>query len=191
MLRRILGGIYTTKNRFLKEVLDWLFHIAVAIAIGVLIVTYVAQVTKVNGESMEGTLYNNDRLIIEKISPRLGRINRGDIVTIDVSDMESFRNSPLIKRVIGIAGDLVEVRDGKVYVNDVLLEEKYISGEITYANEKYSRVVVPEGFIYVMGDNRNIGKSNDSRFVGPLELKRVGGKAVLRFLPLNRFGFLE
>lgn len=191
MLRCALGGIYTTKNLFLREVLDWLFHIAVAIAIGVLIVTYVAQVTKVNGESMEGTLYNNDRLIIEKISPRFGKINRGDIVTIDVSDMESFRNSPLIKRVIGIAGDLVEVRDGKVYVNDVLLEEKYISGEITYANEKYSRVVVPEGYIYVMGDNRNIGKSNDSRFVGPLELKRVGGKAVIRFLPLNRIGFLE
>jgi len=140
---------------------------------------------------MEGTLYNNDRLIIEKISPRFGKINRGDIVTIDVSGIGSFQNSPIIKRVIGLEGDLVEVRDGKVYVNNISIDEKYISGEITYVNEKYSKVEVPDGFIYVMGDNRNEGKSNDSRFAGPIELKRVGGKAVIRLLPLNRIGFLD
>jgi signal peptidase I len=179
------------KSGFFKEALDWLLHIVAAVIIGFLIVTFVAQITVVNGRSMENTLYNNDRLIIEKISPRLEKIKREDIVTLDVSGIERIERSPIIKRVIGIEGDFIEIKYGIVYVNGNALEENYISGDETFEVEaEYSSVLVQPGHIYVLGDNRNRGQSNDSRNIGTINIDRVIGKAVLRFFPVNRFGLL-
>ncbi|MFZ5989799.1 MAG: signal peptidase I [Bacillota bacterium] len=178
----------------MKEALDWIAHIAIAIVIGFLIVTYVAQITVVNGSSMEKTLHNSDRLIIEKISPRFGKLNRGDIVTINAPKNDpqlSLEKSPIIKRVIGVEGDTVEIRDGKVYVNGEALEEDYINGAATLEVEhRYSKVQVPKGYIYVMGDNRLKNASLDSRKFGLVKLDYVGGKAVLRFFPFDKLGLL-
>ena len=139
---------------------------------------------------MEKTLHNNDRLIIEKISPRFGKLNRGDIVTLDVSDLESMKNSPIIKRVIGIEGDLIEIKDKKVYVNGTALVENYTNGEGT-EDVNFSKVTVPPGQIYVIGDNRMPYASNDSRNIGPLEIKRVGGRAIFRFFPFDKIGVIK
>mgnify|MGYP002683270868 CR=1 FL=1 len=158
--------------------------------LGVLIVKFIAQITVVNGSSMENTLYNGDRLIIEKISPRTGNIDRGDIVTIDDPTKLSMDTRPIIKRVIGIEGDHVQILDGKVYVNGEELIEDYISGDETLdVNLEYSDVTVEEGYIYVLGDNRNRGMSKDSRSIGPESLEYVTGKALLRFYPFNKFRF--
>jgi len=166
--------------------LDWTVHIAIAVLIGFLIVGFVGQRTIVNGESMLPTLKHNDQLIIEKITPKVGTLKYGDIVTIDVKDMKEVNDSPIIKRVIGVAGDKVEVKNGKVYVNGKELKENYINGNTTEPGyEEYISLVVPEGKIYVLGDNR--GNSLDSRRIGPLDVSRVGGRAVLRFLPFNSF----
>jgi len=171
--------------------LDWAAHIIIAVLIGLFIVNFVAQITIVNGSSMETTLHNGDRLIIEKISPRFGWLKRGDIVTInDYPGLDSDRK-PIIKRIIGLEGDKVEIRDGKVYVNGEALEEDYINVDVEgtlEVNENYSELYVPEGHIYVLGDNRLPGQSKDSRTFGSVDIKNVGGKAIFRFFPLDKIG---
>ena len=188
------GGIITKANSLLREVLDWAVHIIIAVLIGLFIVNFVAQITIVNGSSMETTLQDGDRLIIEKISPRFGWLKRGDIVTInDYPGLDSDRK-PIIKRVIGVEGDRVEIRDGKVYVNGEVLEEDYINVDAhgtLEANIKYSELYVPEGHIYVLGDNRLPGQSKDSRTFGTVDIKDVGGKAIFRFFPFSKIGTLR
>lgn len=175
--------------------LDWVIHIAIAILLAVLIVNFVAQITIVQGSSMENTLSENDRLLIEKISVRFGKIDRGDIITIndpEGDDGINLRNSPIIKRVIGIEGDLVEIRDGDVFVNDEILEEDYIRGDKTFpVTDGYSSVKVPEGYVYVIGDNRIVGQSSDSREFGAVKTDYIGGRAVLRFFPFKRISLLR
>lgn len=139
---------------------------------------------------MERTLHNGDKLIIEKISPRFGNIKRGDIVTIDDPIKLSTHTRPIIKRVIGVEGDHVQIRDGKVFVNGEELKEDYINGDFTYeVNEEYSDVTVEKGYIYVLGDNRERNMSIDSRTIGTESLEYVTGKAFLRFFPFNGFRF--
>jgi signal peptidase I len=142
---------------------------------------------------MEPTLHNNDQLIIEKLSPRFGTLHRGDIITVDVRDhREVVPDSPIIKRIIGVAGDTVEVKNGKVYVNDEELDEDYINGDNTdIVEEEFAKVTVEKGMVYVMGDNRFPNQSLDSRKIGPLSIKKVGGKAILRFYPFKDFGTLN
>lgn len=166
-------------------------HIFIAVVLGLLIVNFVAQITVVNGNSMEKTLHNGDRLIIEKISPRLGIIHRGDIVTINDPEKLEISSSPIIKRVIGIEGDLVEIRDGKVYVNGEELKEDYINGDTTLeVDQNYSKVTVEKGCVYVLGDNRLPYESKDSRIIGTESIKNITGKALLRFFPLKSFTLL-
>lgn len=187
-----MGGIITfksIKNPILREVLDWGVHIAVAVLIGFLIVAFVGQRTIVSGSSMETTLQDGDQLIIEKISPKVGNLKYGDIVTIDVSDMNGVDRSPIIKRVIGVEGDKIEVKEGKVYLNGKVLKEDYINGDFTdNLKEEYCNLTVEKGQIYVLGDNRTPGGSLDSRTLGPFEISRVGGKAIFRFWPLDNMG---
>ncbi|MCX7710432.1 MAG: signal peptidase I [Clostridia bacterium] len=181
--------IITAKNPVLREILDWALHIGIAVAIGLLIVNFVVQITIVNGLSMVPTLHHADKLLVEKISPRMeGKIQRGDIVTVNVPEFLEDGKETIIKRVIGLEGDTVEIKnDGKVYVNNELLKEDYISGSFTNVFEpKYSKVTVPKGSLFVMGDNRL--NSKDSRIIGPVDKKKVSGKVLVRILPLNKMG---
>ena len=174
--------------------MDWLLHIVLAVLIGLFIVNFVAQITIVSGSSMEITLHDHDRIIIEKISPRFGMLDRGDIVTINDYPGLEMERKPIIKRIIGIEGDEVEIKDGRVYVNGVVLEEDYINVDslgTLDVDPQYSKVTVPEGHIYVLGDNRLMGQSKDSRTFGPVSIKDVGGKAFFRFHPFKSFGFLD
>lgn len=172
--------------------LDWAVHIAVAVAIGLVIVNYVAQLTLVWGNSMLPTLQNWNILIIEKITPRFGHLERGNIVTLNVPEMIGEDRRTVIKRIIGVEGDTVELRDGRVYLNNEPLKEEYVNGNSTLPiNSQYSKVTVEKGYIYVMGDNRMPGASDDSRRMGPLKLEKVGGKAVLRLMPVNKIGIIK
>ena len=168
--------------------IDWAVHIAVAVAVALLIVNYVAQITVVKGPSMLPTLQDGNRLIIEKISPRTGKLERGDIVTVNVPEFLESGKETIIKRVIGLEGDKVEIRkDGKVYVNDKVLQEDYINGLVTNVIEpEYGRITVPKGSIYVMGDNRQ--NSKDSRTIGPVGIEKISGKVILRIFPINQAG---
>jgi len=158
------------------------------VILGVLIVNYVVQITVVNGKSMQKTLHDGDRLIIEKISPKFGKIERGDIVTVDDPIRLEEKIRPIIKRVIAVEGDHVQILDGKVFVNGEELKEDYINGDTTLdVNEKYSDVNVEDGYIYILGDNRLPYMSTDSRTLGTEKLDYVTGKALLRFYPFNSF----
>lgn len=102
--------IETEKKKLFREILDWALHIIIAFAIGIFIVTFVAQRTIVYNISMEPTLHEGENLIVDKISPRFGRIKRGDIVTIkNASDWLHEEGKTIIKRVIAVAGDSVEI----------------------------------------------------------------------------------
>jgi signal peptidase I len=184
------------KNPRLREVLDWTFHIGIAVIIGLIIVNFVVQRTIVDGESMLPTLKNHDNLLVEKISPKLGSFHYGDIVTIDVPEeirkLYNREKNPIIKRIIALEGDSIEIKDGKVFVNGKEKKENYINGdftEITGSPELSNIDKVPAGHIYVMGDNR--GNSTDSRIIGPINKKWVTGKAVIRVLPIKSFGFIK
>jgi len=138
--------------------------------------------------SMEPTLEINDRVIIEKVSYRFDQPKRGDIVVFappQVLEEQNFRGD-LIKRVIGLPGDFVEVKDGKVFVNGKVLSENYTKEA---ANYELNLVKVPQDRYLVLGDNRN--NSSDSHVWGFVPREKIIGRAVVRYWPPNRAGRIE
>jgi signal peptidase I len=177
------------KNPVLRETLDWTAHILIALILGFLIVNFVLQRTIVQEYSMEPTLFENDNLWVEKLSPRFGWLKHGDIVTIYAARYLEPGKKFLIKRIIAKGNETIEIKDGKVYVNRKKLDENYIGGiETMPVNSEFTKVKVKPGYVYVMGDNR--GNSLDSRTIGPVSVKDITGKAFMRFFPLNRMRFL-
>jgi signal peptidase I len=148
--------------------------------------TFVAEARYIPSGSMLPTLEINDRLIIDKVSYRLANPGRGDIVVFDPTDelLKQNYKDAFIKRVIGLPGERVEVRDGKVFVNGKMLEkETYINDKPNY---RWGPEVVPKGQYLVLGDNRN--NSYDSHFWGFVPKERIIGRAVVRFWPIGRMG---
>lgn len=148
----------------------------------------VAEARFIPSESMLPTLEIDDRLIIEKISYRFRKPERGDVVVFRPTDAlkEQNFNEAFIKRVIGIPGDIIEVRNGEVYVNDRQLTEKYI---LDPPNYEYGPVKVPSEQYFVLGDNRN--NSLDSHHWGFVPLENLIGRAAVRFWPPQRLGPLD
>jgi len=161
---------------------DLLGTIVPAIIIALLITHFVGQFTFVLSQSMEPNLYENHRLIIEKVSYQFHGPRRGDIVVLDREDSPI----PLIKRVIGLPGEKVEIRDNTLYIDGVLTDEPYLEQTL---QRKYGPITVPPLHILVMGDNRMV--SYDSRAFGPIAIEDVRGKAWLRVWPLDKIGSLE
>jgi len=174
-----------------KEILDWIKHILIAVAIGLLIVNYGIQRTVVYGSSMEPTLQNGNNLIVEKITPRLGKLNYGDIVVIKTPEILAPGRDMIIKRIIALFDDEVEIKNGEVYVNGEKVNEPYVNAKATLpVNPEYSKIKVPKGYVYVMGDNRYPNASNDSRIIGPISVDKIKGKAIFRIFPFDEFGTL-
>lgn len=134
------------------------------------------------GQSMEPTLHNNEWVLLEKVSYWLHGPERGDVV---VFKFPGDPSEDYIKRVIGLPGDHVSVRDGHVYVNNHQLSEKYIAAAPDYTDDK----VVPKGDLYVLGDNRD--NSSDSHEWGLLPEKNIVGKAWFSYWPLPDLSFLH
>jgi signal peptidase I len=125
---------------------------------------------------MEPNLHTDQRLIVEKVSYKIHPPRRGDIVVIDVDGLEV----PLIKRVIGLPGETVEVHDNTVYINGQALHETYLS-HVT--QHDYGPTEVPTDHVFVMGDNRNA--SNDSRYFGSVAFEQVIGRAWISYWPIQ------
>ena len=162
--------------------------LATAFILAIGIRTLVAEARYIPSSSMEPTLEINDRLIIEKISYRFKTPQRGDVVVFSPTDTlkeQNFKDA-FIKRVIGLPGETIEVRGGKVYVNGQPIREKYIdeAPEYTYGPE-----TVPEDQYLVLGDNRN--NSYDSHYWGFVPRKNLIGRAIVRFWPFDRLGSLD
>ncbi len=155
---------------------------------------FVAQPYQVQQQSMEHTLEPGEYVLVDKLTPHWDSYNRGDVVVFNPPPSWTSDQTPFIKRVIGLPGDTVEVRDdGLVYINGTPLQEPY-----TFANDRgihqpttssgQQRWIVPAGELFVMGDHRQ--SSADSRVFGPINISAVIGRAFLRYWPLQDLGIL-
>lgn len=170
-----------------RGLLDWAQALALAISAIVIIFTFFARIIGVDGDSMNPTLINRDRLIISNLAYDP---TPGDIVVIHV---EGY-SEPLIKRVIATEGQTVMLApdEGLVYVDGVALDEPY-TAEATHKNydtPAYTDIVVPDGCIFVMGDNRNHSSDSRSSTVGMVDERQVIGRALWRLFPVGSFGGL-
>jgi signal peptidase I len=167
--------------------------------------SFVAEARYIPSGSMLPTLQIDDRLIVDKLTYRFGDPQRGDIVVFNPTvqlEKENYKDA-FIKRVIGLPGDRVEVKSGKVYINGQVLSEKYLeeppakdwSTSDRYASDELYKVPwpadgrVPQGQYLVLGDNRN--NSYDSHYWGFVPKDKIVGKATVRFWPMNRAGSID
>ena len=162
--------------------------VAVALALALIIRIFIAEPRYIPSESMFPTLETGDRLVIEKVGYKFHPPDKGDIIVFQPPKMLRLignfdKSQAFIKRVIAKAGETVAVKDGIVYVNDRPLIEDYIAAPPEY---ELMPVTVPEGQLFVMGDNRN--NSNDSHIWGFLPTENAIGHAIFRFWPLERIG---
>jgi signal peptidase I len=146
---------------------------------------FVVEAYRIPSESMVPTLQIGDRILANKFIYRFTEPERRDIVVFH--SVDEADDQTLIKRVVGVAGDEIQVRDGVLYVNGEAQEEPYLNEDPPFTGS-YGPTVVPEGHIWVMGDNR--GNSADSRVFGPLPLENLEGEAFMRFWPLSKIGTL-
>ena len=178
-------------------IFEWIKTIVIAFAAAFLINVFITPL-QVHSVSMNPTLVENDYLILNDHA----KIERGDIVsfTSDIPfeeyELQSFNfiekfqagdTKNLIKRVIALPGDQLQIYDGKVYLNGELQEEPYILGDFTFGDIYIEEI--PEGEIFVMGDNRD--NSLDSRSFGTVSIDKVQGRAMVRLFPFNKIGILE
>lgn len=169
----------------LREVFDWIISVTIAIVIALVIRTFVVELYKVDGQSMRPTLQNEERVVVNKFLYHFEKPKFGDVIVFEFPKDKS-RN--FIKRVIGIPGDTVEIKDSKVYVNDKILDEPYI---LSTTELGFKKEVVPPNTVFVLGDNRN--NSEDSRFqdVGFVPYELIKGKAEYIFWPLDKISKIK
>ncbi len=171
-------GVGRRLLRLIREVLETVLP---AILIALLINVFVGQATRVEGQSMEPNLHTDQRLVVEKVSYRFHGPQRYDIVVLK---LPSQGDELLIKRVIGLPGETVEIRDGQVFINGQLLDEPFVDEETQPGRN--GQVTVPPLHVYVLGDNRN--HSNDSRSFGPVPIENLVGRAWVSYWPPENIG---
>jgi signal peptidase I len=168
----------------LRAIRELLETIVPAVLIAILINVFLGQATRVDGQSMEPNLHSDQRLVVEKVSYRFHGPQRFVVVVLKPPNQD---DELLIKRLIGLPGDTVEIRDGRVYINDELLEEPFQTQQ-TRAG-RYAKVSVPPLHVYVLGDNRN--HSNDSRSFGPVPIENIVGRAWISYWPPEDVGLVH
>lgn len=163
--------------------------IAIALVIAAAVTTLVKP-TVVQGKSMQPTLYENNYLLVSRQAYQFGDEKRGDIVVVH-SDLEdkNGRKKLIIKRIIGLPGDTISIRDGNVFLNGKKFSEDYILEEETQGNIK--ECTVPEGKFFVMGDNRRVSIDSRSPEVGCIDEDSIAGKAFLRLYPFDSIGSID
>lgn len=186
-----------------RSTTGFMMQLMISFVVVILLNSGVFALSGVVGPSMESTLQDSERLIIDKVSYKFNLPERGDIVvflndeTIDgftdsiknhLQDMSmklkgEVRRNRLVKRVIGLPGDSINITNNQVYVNEVLIEEPYVKG-VTYTKYITYPLTVPEGKVFVLGDNRE--NSNDSRSFGSIDVDSIEGRVMLRYWPLNQ-----
>jgi signal peptidase I len=177
------------RTRSRDTIIEVATTVVLAVVLYVVIQTFVVQTYRVEQHSMEPTLVGDQHLLIDKLTPRFDDYSRGDIIVFHAPGTPSD-STPYIKRVIGVGGDHLALKDGAVYVNGAKLEEPYTSPDgPTRPLTKQTTWDVPVGSLFVMGDHRT--QSEDSREFGIVPLESVIGRAWLRFWPANTLTILH
>lgn len=182
----------------IKALREWLTVIVVALLIAFVVRGYVLQQFYISGPSMESTMFQNNRVLVNKLSYRLHEINHGDVVVFDrvTTDGVEVQHDDLIKRVIGLSGDTVSISQCEVFVNGKRVDEPYLNAyDLAQSNlddrcrvPEMESITVEEGHLFVMGDNRP--QSFDSRMFGTIDEKLVIGRAFVIIWPLNSIRWL-
>lgn len=179
-----------------KEILEWLIAIVVAIALIFVINQFLFVTYTVNGNSMDPTLKDGEKVIVNKIGYTVGQIDKGDVLVFHADKKYDY-----VKRVIGRAGDTVQYKDDQLFVNGKKVEEPYLAeNKIAKTNvlltENFSvkdlvntngENTIPKGKLLVLGDNREVSK--DSRYFGLIKENQVVGEVALRYWPFNSFHY--
>lgn len=166
------------QSKVVKEIFDWIKCIVIAGIIAFLIHTFLFAIVIVDGASMETTLYDSERLILNKLSYNIGDIERGDIIVFHATQKDDY-----IKRAIGLPGEKIEYKNNQLFINDDLIDETYL-GEV-YTND-FGPIIIPQDYVFAMGDNRT--NSTDSRIIGPISVEQITGEVNCLIWPINKFG---
>lgn len=172
----------------LRELLGWILYLLVIIGVTYLVITYVGQRTKVSGQSMETTLHDGDNLIVDKISYRFREPERFEIIVFPYQHKE---NTYYIKRIIGMPGETVQIKDGYVYIDGVILEENYGTERMEVPGIAEQPVTLGVDEYFVLGDNRNHSSDSRDPSVGILHREDLLGRAWIRIWPLGDFGVIR
>ena len=170
-----------------KELLGWIVYIAIIIGLTWLIITFVGQRTRVCGHSMEATLHDGDNLIVDKLSYHFREPKRFEIIVFPYRHKE---NTYYIKRIIGLPGETVQVKDGYVYINGEKLDENYGLEVMEDAGIAAEPIELGEDEYFVLGDNRNHSSDSRDPSVGILHIDELIGRAWIRIWPLDSIGVI-
>ena len=169
-----------SETHWLRELLETLIP---AVLLAVVINLFLAQATRVFGQSMEPNLHTDQRIVVEKVSYRFHLPQRGDIVVLK---LPQNTKELLIKRVLALPGETVEIHEGRVWVDGQAVDEPYLTQPTM---GQMAPLVVPDGHVFVLGDNR--GFSNDSRSFGPVPVEDIVGHAWLSYWPPDQLGIVK
>ncbi|OGK14713.1 signal peptidase I [Candidatus Roizmanbacteria bacterium RIFCSPLOWO2_01_FULL_37_16] len=180
-------GIIKALIDFVMDILETIVFIG---SLFIVVYFFIMQPNQVKGASMEPTFYSGEYILTSKITYKFRSPHRGDVVIF-----KSPKNPDIdyIKRIVGLPGDKVVILEGKLYLNDELLTEPYISAATNLWESGFSKegqpVNVPDNMVFVMGDNRP--RSSDSREFGPVPIEAVIGEVFFRYFPASKLGFIK
>ncbi|MGC1685843.1 MAG: signal peptidase I [Candidatus Acidiferrales bacterium] len=169
-------------SSFPRELKGWIRDLAVALTLAMVIIVFLYQPVKVEGTSMSPLLSDQERIFINKFVYRFEPIERGDVIVFwyPLDHSKSF-----IKRVIGLPGESIELRRGRLFINGKEITEDYVP-QMFFDGSSYGPMRIPQGSYFVMGDHRD--SSNDSRMFGTVPREFIYGKAVFAYWPVDHFG---
>lgn len=166
----------------IRELLKDSLKLILIVFVILFLMIYIVSVTQVVGSSMSPTLSDGEVLILNKFNYRIFDVKRGDIISLDYEDTKY-----LIKRVIGLPGETVEIKNNELYINNTLYEEDYLPDDLVYPDFSLSDLgysVIPDDMYLVLGDNRE--DSLDSREIGLIKKEEINGKIIFRLWPINK-----
>lgn len=186
-----LDRLAKKRSLFLKQIFEWIVVIAIALIVAMLVRLFLLQQFYISGPSMETTMFSDNRVLVSKLAYKIGDIDRGDVVVFDRATMNGsqIEHDDLIKRVIGLGGESIEIRDCNVYIDGKKLNEPYLpSRDIGLANlsDRCGVVSMPlttieNDEVFLVGDNRP--QSFDSRMFGPIKKDLIIGQAFVLMWP--------
>lgn len=176
------------KPNIVREVLGFLLYVVVVVGITFFIITFVGQRTYVSGSSMENTLHHGDNLIVDKITYRFSKPKRFDIIVFPFRYQEK---TYYIKRIIGLPGETIQIKDGTILIDGKILQESYGREVMKNAGLAEEPITLGEDEYFVLGDNRNDSTDSRDPSVGVIHKDEIIGRAWVRIWPLSGIGVLK